>query len=713
VAKEPVQPASQGPGAALARKWLAQIETDQKWSSKWRERSKRVIKRYKDERPDIPDQANSRKFAILWSNIQTLGPAVYARTPTAVVLRRYKDEDPTGREASEVLERAINYSLDAYDFDAAMKLCRDDYLLLALGQAWIRYEPHFKSVQTPVSAVQGEELSVPEDGVSISYEDESGTLYDPDEVEEKDGKHFITEERLEYEEVCCDHVAWDDFGFNPARTWDEVRYVWRRAPMSRAALKERFGEKGGQVTLDYSPGVASDDPKPNDDPKSEALIYEIWDKVSRKAIWVCKGYNDVLDERDDPLNLKDFFPCPRPLLGTTAQDSILPIPDYAYYQDQAEELNDLTAKIGRLTDVLRLVGFYSGEHQVELANIFKGSDNELVPVAGWQELKEGGGARGIIEWIPIEQVISTLQACVEARRQILEDIYQITGISDIVRGASDPNETATAQGIKAQWGSLRVRDRQKELARFARDIIRIKGEIIAEKFSPETLKVMTGVKLATNQEKQQLQMLMQAAQQPPQPGMPPQPAPPVPPDAEELLRKPSWEDVQALLQNDAMRTFRIDIEADSTIEPDEQEEKAARAEFVTAFGGFLAQALPVVEAAPPMGKIVAELTKWLVRGYRVGREMEDTIDSVVEEIGKMPPPQPEAQAPGPPPPDPADQQAKVMTAQARMVDAQTGQQQVQQDGQFDQADIMLRANQQQLDAKALARDPHPQAVRNG
>jgi len=696
VAVEPANPSTEG--ADLARKWLAEVETSLKWSADWTARSKRIITRYKDERPAPPDQVIDRKFAILWSNIQTLGPAVYARTPNAVVLRRYKDEDPVGREASEVLERAINYSLDVYDFDGHMKLCRDDYLLLARGQAWIRYKPHFKTVEVEVQP-----LSEPEDGVSISYEDESGTAFE--DAEERDGKFYAKEQRVEYEEVVCDHVAWDDFGHNQARTWDEVKIVWRRAPMSRAALKERFKEKGAQVTLNYTPqGDMGGEGKANERGEpSAALIYEIWDKVTRKVYWVCKGYADVLDVLDDPLNLKDFFPCPRPLLGTCAQDSVLPIPDYAYYQDQAEELNDLTGKIGRLTDALRLVGFYAGDHQVELANAFKSSDNGLIPVAGWQELKEGGGARGIIEWIPIEQVVSTLQATVEARRQILEDIYQITGISDIVRGASDPNETATAQGIKAQWGSLRVRDRQKELARFARDIIRIKGEIISEKFSPETLKIMTGVQLMMADEKQAAMMQAQQAQAQGQP---------VPPEVEQQLSAPTWEDVVGLLKNDAMRTFRIDIEADSTVEPDQQADQAARVEFVQMVGTLLEQALPIVTAAPPTGILVAELIKFVVRAFPVGRELEDTIDSVVDKIGAMPPPQPEAQPPGPPPPDPAEQQAKMITAQARQMDAQVGAQQVQQDAQFSMADLMLRAQQQKIDEQAMARDPRPQVVRN-
>ena len=676
------------PGAKLAQRWIAELDTSEKWMTSWRKRGKEIVSRYKDERPNR--QLNERKFAILWSNIQTLGPAVYARTPQAVVMRRYKDQDPVGRSTSEVLERASNFSLDVYDFDERIKLARDDYLLVGRGQVWVRYEPTFEPVKTPVRMADGSD----DEPVFV---DDAGERYE--EAEEENGQHYIEEHRLAYEEVLCDHVAWDDFGTNPARTWAEVTYVWRRVAMTRAELEERFGEKGAQVPLDFKP----EDDRDGKEGK-KALIYEIWDKPSRKRIHISKSWpQDVLEAVDDPLNLRDFFPCPRPLMATCAPDSSLPIADYIYYQDQAEEINELTMKIGRLTDALRMVGFYSGEHKTQLDNAFSpNNQSTLIPVADWQSLKEGGGAKGIIEWVPIDMVVATIQSCFEARRQILEDVYQITGISDIIRGASDPNETATAQGIKAQWGSLRVRDRQKELARFARDVIRIKAEIISEKFSPETLKAMTGVQLPTRQEQQQAMMQAQQAQAT---GQPP------PPELQHLLNAPTWEDVTELLHNDAMRTFRVDIETDSTIEPNEQEEKQARVEFVQVLGGVLQEALPAVQAAPPLGKLVAESVKFLVRGFRVGREMEDTIDQVVDEIGQMPAPTPEQQ-PAPEPPDPAEQQAKVTTANARMLDAQVGAQQAQTDAQLGQADLMLRLQQQQLDQQALARDPRPQVVRN-
>ena len=93
----------------------------------------------------------------------------------------------------------------------------------------------------------------------------------------------------------------------------------------------------------------------------------------------------------------------------------------------------------------------------------------MVPVQSMASWSERGGFKGLVEWMPIDMVATTLKECIDTRKQILEDIYQITGMSDIIRGMSDPRETATAQQMKGNWGSLRVRDKQKELARFARE----------------------------------------------------------------------------------------------------------------------------------------------------------------------------------------------------------------------------------------------------
>jgi hypothetical protein len=681
-------------GIDLVTKWIEEINLSERELQPWWKAGDIIVRRYKNEnrargggRPSVGYER--RRFAILWSNVSTLQPAIYAKQPVPMVDRRYRDEDPVGKVASEVLERALGFSLDQYDFDGRVKLCVLDYLLPGRGQVWVRYIPHMREV----NAEQDYELG---EGVQDDDDTEVGEVETPEATEE-----------VVYEEVQCDHVSWKDWLTNPAREWAEVRWVARRVYMTRAELTERFGKDMAKnvpiTTTSTGTDTASDAQKQS---SQTGEVYEIWDKPTKMAYWVCKGYTGgVLDKREDPLGLTNFFPCPPPLNATTANDSTIPVADYVQYQDQADELDELTARIGKLQDALRMVGVYAGEANRELQLVFSpGNENKLIPIDTFDLWKEKGGVRGLIEWVPVDMVIQVLKGCYEARSQVLNDIYQITGLSDIIRGESNPNETATAQRMKGQWGSLRVRDRQRDLQRFCRDAIRLKAEIIAEHFSIDTLKAMTNVKLLTAAEKQQIEQIMPLIQQAQQAGMPIPPGLAPDPAMLELMAQPTWEEVQALLRDDALRSFRIDVETDSTVQPDENAAKMAFTEFTSAIVGLMSAAASIVPSAPYTAPLFAEVLKQGARTFNVSRSMEDVIDKVFEQAEAAPPVQPQ----GPPPPDDTALQVEQMKSQTAQMQAQIEQQRTQMEGQLGQAELQLKGQELQVKAAAISRDPTPQ-----
>ena len=690
----------------LVTKWIDEINLAEQELQPWWRAGDVIVRRYKNEnrnrgggRPSVDYLA--RRFAVLWSNVSTLQPAIYAKQPKPMVDRRYRDEDPVGKVASDVLERALGFSLDQYDFDGRLKHCVLDYLLPGRGQVWVRYIPHMKTLNAEDDYELGE-------GEEDADDTETGEVEGsgPDDSAMHEGMEGEREEVV-YEEVQCDHVAWKDWLTNPAREWAEVRWVARRVYMTKAELVERFGEdKAKLVPLSTMPTGTDTATDAQRQANKTAEVYEVWDKPSKTAFWVSKGVTtSVLDEREDPLGLREFFPCPAPLNATVGPDSTIPVADYVMYQDQAEELDELTARIGKLQDALRMVGVYAGEANRELQLVFSpGNENKLIPIDTFDLWKEKGGVRGLIEWVPVDMVIQTLKGCYEARGQVLNDIYHITGLSDIIRGESNPNETATAQRLKGQWGSLRVRDRQRDLQRFARDAIRLKAEIIAEHFSIDTLKAMTNVKLLTAAEKAQIEQIMPLIQQAEQQGLPVPPGLAPTPDVMDLMSEPTWEEVQALLKNDALRSFRIDVETDSTVEPDENAAKAAFTEFTGAVVGLMTAAAGIVPTAPYTAPLFAEILKQGARTFNVSRAMEDVIDKVFEQAEAAPP----AQPPGPPPPDESAIQVEQLKSQTAQMQAQIEQQRTQMEGQLGAAELQLKGQELQVKAAALARDPTPQ-----
>lgn len=624
-----------GGEGASARYWQEQITSAVKVRGDWIRKSKDVIKRYKDDRGLSGDEAwRSSKFNILWANIETLKPALYSATPVPVVVRRFKDADPVARAAAEILQRCLAYCIESYDFDHVIRQNILDYLLTGLTTAWVRYEPEF--TQEPVVD--------PATGQPAT--DEKGQP--------------VVQDALSYENVPTDYVHWSDVLFSKSRVWKEVWWAARRVFMDREAGLKRFGDRFRDVPLDYC-DTATDEYQGSMDSLSDkvdrkATVWEIWDKKRRKVVWMHPSFQEILDERDPPIQFRDFFPCPRPLLGTNANDSLIPVPDYVEYKDQADELDDLTGRINLLTNALRVAGVYdAGAGNLE--QLLDGDmSNKLIPVENWAAFGQSGGMKGSIEFLPLQQVVEALIQLYNARDRVKQDLYEITGLSDIIRGASQAQETATAQRIKAQWGSIRLRDKQADVQRYVRDLIRLKAEVIAELFQPETLMQMSGLQLPSRQDEmlkyqqamQQHQMMAQQAQMQGQgQQLPPPPQEP---------QGPFMEDVIDLLREDKLRSYRIDIETDSTIAADEAQEKQDRAELIQSFMGLLQNGAPLLAQAPELGPVLKDIMLFGVRSFRVGSGMEESIERSMDQLGQR------LAQPPPPPPDP--NQAKMAEVEA-------------------------------------------------
>lgn len=581
----------------LARKWRQEIATAEKAHKKWQERAGKIERIYTDERDS--STARGRKFNILWSNVETQRPAVYMQTPKVKAVRRYRDRDPLARFASTLIERSVQVCLELYDFDNVMENAVRDRLVVGRGQVWAIYEP------------------------------------------------TIAGEVLAYETAIVDYVPWSDFLHSVCRTWGENRWVARRFYKTRSELRQWLQEAGfdperaQSATMDVALEGEKADEGLKDD-RRKCQIWEVWDKTSRKVLYVAPGSNEfaILGQKDPPVQFRDFFPCPRPMLSTHGAKSIIPTPDYALYQDQAEELNRTTERIGVLQKALKVVGVYASESK-ELAQLLEASDNRMIPVDNWAMFAEGGGAKGRIEWFPIEQVAEVLKGLYEIREQAKQTLYEVSGIGDILRGNTDPDETATAQGIKAQWGSLRVRRIQKDVQRFAADVMRLKAEIISEQFRFPSILAMAGV---------DEELLGKYVPVPPPPELPPELA--QNPQAQQMMQQQAQAmkaqatqkflaETEKLLRDDMARNFRIDVETDSTLEPDQQEEKATAVEFVTAMSAFLEKATPLAMQGPEAAKMVGELLLFAVRRFDKVDSLEQVIEQAVEAAAKPREPQPD------------------------------------------------------------------------
>jgi hypothetical protein len=593
--------ASKKPGDE-ARRWLLELKLADKRERPWREQAEKIWKKYRGQ------DKRKNSFNILWANTEILREVVYNSTPKPDVRRRFRSEDILGKAVSQVLERGLQFSVDSNDFDGTMKMDILDALLPGRGISRVRYVPSFAQVggQGPADA--------------HTEEDEGPHAEEPFEGES---------EELDYEQVVCEHVQWDDFRRSAGKTWEEITWIGFKHRLRKDDVEEQFGsEIAEQIKYDAT-GDEDVESKRNEDLSPvfrTAEFWEIWDKESKRVFFTQESRKDGLifpltsPKGEPPLRLKKFWPMPRPLEMVEDSSDLVPKPIYLLYQEQADELDRLSARINRIINALKVRGVYDST-MTELSELMKGDDNEMIPAENSAKWINNGGIEKAIWWMPIEhaaKVLSELYAARDAAKQV---IYELTGIADIMRGATNPNETLGAQELKTKFASVRSQRMQREVARYVRDLIQICAEVIGEHFSQQTLAQMTGLHFPTAAQKQQAMAAAQEAAATGQQSAPPDPA---------MMQSPTWEDIMAVLQSDMQREYRVDVETDSIIASTLQNDMAGLAEVLGGLVKFWQGAGPAVQAGALPIEAVKSISMTICRRARMGLEVEDAIEKMKE-----------------------------------------------------------------------------------
>ena len=591
---ESIEKADSTPESRYGR-WKDEITMAEKEFSNFHTRGRTTVRRYKDERDSV--DGSERKFNIFTTNVDILQSSLYAKIPKVTVARRFgQANDDPARVASMMLQNATMQDIDEpeCDFDQVMRDAVEDRLVPGIGCAWLRLETDTeeKTLEEQWDTVTGEMT-----------------------------QEAATYEEVSRQEVMIDHVFWEDFLYSPCRTWKERRWVARRVYMDRDALVARFGEDPGkQIPMDYNPrGKDTNSNQPQNDVLQKAIIYEIWDRQTRTVLWISKAWPDILDEKADPLKLENFEPCPKPLFALTTTSNCIPTNDFVICQDQYNELDLVNNRISLLVQACKVVGVYDASATGVQRMLQQGTENTLIPVDNWAIFAEKGGVKGSVDWLPLSEVIAALERLRQARDDIKGQIYELTGISDIVRGNTKASETLGAQNLKAQFASVRIQKLQAEVARFAQDILRIKAEIICRHFVPEQILKLANMEFYPDA---QNQPLIQAA-------------------------------IQLLKGDHEAFEWRVNVQADSLAMTDYAQQKQEKVEFMNAVATLLQSAATTMKAVPDSAPILFESLKFSIAGFKGAQELEGVIDQTLTKIMEKinnPPPQP---------PDPAAEKAKV------------------------------------------------------
>jgi hypothetical protein len=600
--------------------WLTQLTLSERREKNWHKAGDAIVARYRDEQEE--HESSDNKVNILWANTEVMKPALFTRAGNPDVRRQFPkpghDEKIT-KTAAIVMERSLVSCISHFDFTGEIEAAIENMLLPGRGTCWI-------------------ELDVNENSKSVK------TV----------------------------HVDWKDFRHGSAKRWNNVPWVARKHLFSKDDIKREFEEFEDRISYTATDADFKKADKDGTDAGKRAEVWEIWDKASKTRIYVSEGCDVILKVDDDPYRLQDFFPCPKPLFAITTTSTLVPRPEFALYQDQANELDHINDRISELTEQLKYCGVYDKNTQdaETLANIGQLKDGQFLPFAGASYIAERGGISAAFMVRDLTPIITTLEGLHVQRDKTLQTIYELTGISDILRGQGQEYETAAAQEIKARAGSQRFDRKKRAVQDFIRELMRMMVEIMSEHFSREQLEIMTGISMPTAAKRDQIRQLLamgaqaqaakaqaqqmasnpqiaQAAQQNPQMAaaamqmLPQDPLAHLPPEAvaemQALANAVSWEEISEIIRSDDRRNYSINVETDITAFENSETEKAQRMEFVSTIQSLLQTSIPAMQQAPALGPMVKETILFISKSFKVGRQLEDTIETTMDQLMKMPP----------------------------------------------------------------------------
>lgn len=685
----------EGGDEAKVKWWLQQISDARSREKDWRRDAMKCVDLYEAVKK------KDYQYNVLYTNTELLSPALYNTVPKPVVVRRFRDADPMGKVACDVVKRILSFFADSEefefpDFDTLMK--QSVLEALVPGRGVVRFKHEVEFCETEVK--EGEPPAAAEPA--------------PEAVEE-----------IKYETVVGECVPWDRFTHGYAKQWRKVPWVAFDHFMSREELCQNFGKTlGAKIELNETEkeseeGQPTEDKwsKKRDDQKGVklALVHEIWNKVDRTVIFLSPGYPlAFIKQVDDPLNLTGFFPMPEPLRLFAKIKTLVPTTLYAQYEEQAKELNRLTLRINRIIGACKARGMYD-KRVGGIERLMQQDDNTLLPIEQMAQLGDTAKLDAVIWLYPIDKLVSVLQQLYTARDQIKMVLQEMSGIADVLRGSAKASETLGAQQIKEQWGTLRISRMQRCVQKFAKNCFRMMAEIGVGKLGADTIAKITGLPFPMDAQKKQAQMLVQQWQQlqvqqqmaqppaPAQPGQPPAPPqqqqpPPQVQQAMQTANQPSWGEILTLLRDTLARSYRIDIETNSTIDPEATDDQEQIANILNAIAQVTNAFLPMVESGAMPPEAVKGILTTVCRRFRFGDELESFLDQITTPQQKPDPKVQAAQAMGQ-----VELQMKRMDQQLQAQKNQQQIQQMQQKAAMEERKHQLEMQKMQMDQEfALA-----------
>jgi hypothetical protein len=526
---------------------LGLIARAQECRSSWRRTCRDAEDAYQ-EYSSRGDAGAGKWMNLLWSTMQIIPPSILPSLPGPSVRQRAGALDQTKASAAGVLRDALTNSADTGGMRVAAAQAVWQMAMYGIGLCRVDYYP----------TVTGD----------------------------SDEEQVVTGEEVRYRCVRYDRIAYD----TGVEVWGDMAWMAFRHDLSRDEFSDRWPDVEPPGCNAPESPYREDQDKDRDD---RVTVWEFWDRRSGMVSWVADGLTDALEEYQPPTRLHGFFPVSAPAWYSAPGRHLTPIPLYGILQRLLDQHEVLRSDIARLTSALRARGIYPSSIS-EIESLMMAGDAEMVPsesVQAIMALTGGGGLDRAIWMWPVESIMSMLIAKRGELERVEADIHKMSGISDIMRGATKAAETATAQALKAEWGGIVLGTRQASVDDMLSSAYAIGAEIMAENVTDQGLAAFAGGQISM--------------------------------------------DVLAILRDDPVRTMAVSVSTESRHAETDTRRQADAARLLSGVTQYLTGVAPLVQAGVIPVEAARSILMEAARHSGFGR---DTMDSLAL-IGRPPQPQ--------------------------------------------------------------------------
>jgi hypothetical protein len=545
---------------------------------------------------------DSKPYPIYWSSCKTLEPAYYSRTPKILSKRKGGINDGIALTMSLVVERMGEFFVDSVDFDDVMQSGVLDFIHTDKSTTQVSYEKGTKTKK--------EQVPLSTDGETLF--DEEGLPFEGDWQQAPDGSYFYEKDT---------QIPWPVIKFMPC-PFDEVLHtpdakcdaeIYEKAYyfyMPKEEAEKRFPKK----EINWKSG-ARDKKDPDfvdkgPDPSGKYLEgWECWCLSTKKVYWISDQCEEgFLDYKEDPYKLRGFFPSPKFIIGSRPSKHLYPTPVFLQLISLIDELHSAADRISILIKRVKRCALVDGSNPDLLMALNQLEDGEYVSCDNLQQVLEKGGVDNLVWFIPVKELVDAIGELSQMQEKFKNEFFEWFGVPDILRGQTDPMETAAAQELKTGAAQDRFKFPKKLVARLARD----------------SIEMMIDLALSVMEDEQIAEIVNLEFMDPP--------------------HQERFTEAVAALRADDIRMVRVDIDTDSMSFLDDQLRAVKINNGVATLSRGLEQIAQMVQTSPDYAGVALQALLLSLEAMGLGKEFEDmvrkSVQGLIEKAENPPEPPP-------------------------------------------------------------------------